>query len=191
MTPVGVVLAGGAGRRLGGAKAIAELAGRPLVDRPLAALAAVVGRRAVVARGDTALPALEAGVELWLEPDGRRHPAVGIAHALACAGGAPVLCVAVDLPLLDAATLRRLLAADDGRHACVVPRAAGVLQPLCALWRPEAAEVLAGGGEAPMRALVGALDPLMLHLEDARPFCNVNTPEELAAVAAGLGRPVG
>jgi molybdenum cofactor guanylyltransferase len=36
----GVVLAGGRGSRLGGAKAMAELAGRPLIAYPLAALAA-------------------------------------------------------------------------------------------------------------------------------------------------------
>ena len=37
--PVGVVLAGGQGRRLGGKKATATLGGRPLLSYPLQALA--------------------------------------------------------------------------------------------------------------------------------------------------------
>ena len=40
--PLGVVLAGGAGARLGGAKALARLAGEPLLLRPLRALGEAV-----------------------------------------------------------------------------------------------------------------------------------------------------
>jgi molybdopterin-guanine dinucleotide biosynthesis protein A len=52
---LGVVLAGGRGSRLGGAKPTAELAGRPLISYPLAALAEAGLEAAVVAKPDTDL----------------------------------------------------------------------------------------------------------------------------------------
>lgn len=179
MRPVGVVLAGGAGRRLGGDKAMARLDGVPLLHHVLQALAAVTDRQAVVAKEETVLPALGADVALWREPAQPRHPAVGILHALGCAGGAPVLCVAVDLPLLDPGVLRLLLAADDGTRACVAARAEGALEPLCAIWHPASASVLAPGSARPMRELLGALDARAVDVPDPASLLNVNTPEDL------------
>ena len=59
---VGVVLAGGAGRRLGGDKAVASLNGRALLDYALRTVRRAVGEAVVVAKRDTVLPALPAGV---------------------------------------------------------------------------------------------------------------------------------
>ena len=65
MAPVGVVLAGGAGRRMGGAKATALLAGRPLVAWAVEALrAGGLDEVAVAAKASTVLPALD--VPVWL-----------------------------------------------------------------------------------------------------------------------------
>ncbi|MBA2348618.1 MAG: molybdenum cofactor guanylyltransferase [Solirubrobacterales bacterium] len=180
MTPVGVVLAGGAGRRMGGGKAAVLLDGVPLLHRVLAPLSAVTDAQAVVARADTQLPLLDPAVKVWREADdGPRHPAHGIAHAIERAGGRAVLCVAVDLPLLDAATLRVLLAGDDGRSPCVVARVAGELEPLCALWRPTAAATLARAGKERMRQLVATLDPCVVDVPDPTRLTNVNTPDDL------------
>ncbi|HVS28670.1 MAG TPA: NTP transferase domain-containing protein, partial [Solirubrobacteraceae bacterium] len=115
-TPVGVVLAGGAGRRLGGlGKASIELAGRPLLDYPISALREVCAEVAVVAKRDSRLPALPASVARWNEPDEPRHPLTGILHALERSAGRGVLVCAVDMPLVDAATLRALLALANAR----------------------------------------------------------------------------
>ncbi len=183
MSAVGVVLAGGRGRRLGGDKAIVELDGVALLLYPLRALAAVTHSQAVVAKGDTELPELPPGVATWREPDVPRHPLTGVTHALRCARGASVLCCAVDLPLLNAPTLQRLLDADDGLHACVVPRVDGHLEPLCALWHPRSLETLdrLPAGLA-MREVVAALDPLEVAFADPRPFTNVNAPEDLLTI---------
>ncbi len=183
MSAVGVVLAGGRGRRLGGDKATVELDGVALLLYPLRALAAVTPTQAVVAKRDTRLPELPPGVATWHEPDAPRHPLTGVTHALRTARGAPVLCCAVDLPLLDAATLRRLLDADDGRHACVVPRVDGRLEPLCALWHPRSRRTLdrLPPGLA-MREVVAALGPLEVAFTDPRPFTNVNAPEDLPTI---------
>lgn len=94
-----------------------------------------------------------------------------------------MLCIAVDLPRLDASVLRLLLDADDGTHACVVARAEGAVEPLCAIWHPSAAPALAGAFESPMRALVGALHASVVEVLDPGALLNVNTPEDLARAA--------
>ncbi len=187
MSAVGVVLAGGRGRRMGAGKATVELDGVALLHYPLRALTAVTDEQAVVAKGDTRLPELPAGVALWIEPDAPRHPLTGVTHALRTAEADRVLCCAVDLPLLDAATLRRLLDADDGRRACVVPRVDGRVEPLCALWHPRALDELVRLAAAPdmaMRDVVASLDHLEVAFPDPRPFVNVNAPEDLASLEA-------
>jgi len=183
MSSVGVVLAGGRGRRMGGDKALVELDGMALLHYPLRALAAVTQTQAVVAKATTRLPPLPSGVATWAEPDEPCHPLTGILHALRTARRRPVLCCAVDLPLLDPVTLRRLLGADDGRHACVVPRVVGRLEPLCAVWHPRALRRLeALPALTPMRELVAALDPLEVAFDDPRAFRNVNAPDDLLTI---------
>ena len=116
MDVVGAVLAGGAGSRLGGSKAAALLAGRPLLSYPLAALRAAVGEVAVVAKADTELPAVGYGVLIWREPDEPRHPLAGIVEALRRAEGRPVVVLACDLPFVTAELVRELVARRRGRR---------------------------------------------------------------------------
>jgi molybdopterin-guanine dinucleotide biosynthesis protein A len=66
------VLAGERGRRMGAPKALAELAGEPVIARPLAAATAAGLDAVVVAKPDTALPPL--GVPVWEEPATPVHP---------------------------------------------------------------------------------------------------------------------
>ncbi len=177
--PIGVVLAGGAGRRLGGDKATAPLGGRPLIERPLGALAAIVGELAVVAKAATVLPPLP-GVVVWREPDAPRHPLSGIVEALARSGGRSVLVCAVDLPFVSTETLRRLAAADGE-----VAVAGG--QPLLGRFGPSVAAVLADavGAGRPAREVVAGLDATVVAVPEAELF-NVNTPADLAAAEARL-----
>jgi len=171
---IGVVLAGGAARRMGGEKATALLAGRPLVVWALEALReAGFERRAVVVKRDTALPELD--VPVWIEPDEPRHPLAGVAYALEH-GGDDVVTLPVDLPLVPAALLRELAEA----QGCAMVRG----QPLLA--RFAAGTALAPGGRVTDAVL--ALEPAIL---DAGPesLLNVNTPADLAAAEALLTRP--
>ncbi|MCW2986914.1 MAG: molybdenum cofactor guanylyltransferase [Conexibacter sp.] len=178
---VGVVLAGGLGRRLGGDKAIVELEGRALVHYPLEVLHEVCDEVAVVAKRDTILPALGGLADLWIEPDEPRHPLVGVAHALQLAAGRPILAVAVDLPLMDAATLRWLLSVEVGDDACaVVPRVHGRLQPLCAVYTPRALPGLASfDADARTTDVVVGLGIREVDPPDPGAFFNVNRPEDL------------
>ena len=178
--PVGVVLAGGLGRRLGGDKAIVELEGRPLALYPLEALHEVCDEVAVVAKRDTLLPPLSGLADLWIEPDAPRHPLTGVVHALRLAAGRAILVVAVDLPLMDAATLRAIAATGPGGAAAVLPRVHGRLQPLCALYTPRALAGLEAFDEAARATdVVAALGICELQPADPTAFYNVNRPEDL------------
>ncbi len=170
-------MAGGLGRRMGGQKAVVEVDGALLIERPLAALrAAGIEDVVVVAKRDTVLPP---GLEVWLEPDEPRHPLTGLHHALREAAPRGVFVAAADLALLDAATVQRVLA--EPGHVAVVPRAGGRLQPLCALYGAAALERLAT--EGPLTAAVEALQPHIVEFDDDTPFFNVNTPEDLARLS--------
>jgi molybdopterin-guanine dinucleotide biosynthesis protein A len=181
---IGVLLAGGSGRRLGaGSKPSALLAGRPLASYPAAALSQVCDRLAVLCKSDTELPALP-GVERWDEPDTPRHPAVGIVHALETAG-APVLVCAADMPFVTGDACRTLLAA-AGAGPAVVATAEGSLQPTFALYAPAAVDALrAALPDGPLTRAVEGLDPVRVALPAAL-VRSVNTPEELAEAEALL-----
>jgi molybdopterin-guanine dinucleotide biosynthesis protein A len=172
----GVVLAGGLGRRMGAPKATAELAGRPLISYPLAALAEVCDRVVAVAKADSELPP---GVERWNEPDDPRHPIAGITHALQRAGRPIVVCAA-DMPFATPAVLGQV--ADDLRPSvkAVVAVCEGRLEPLLAAYALEALEVLAEAtGDEPLRRTVERLMPVLVDVGPEVVF-NVNTTDDLA-----------
>jgi molybdopterin-guanine dinucleotide biosynthesis protein A len=192
--PIGVLLAGGRGSRLGGAKALAPLGGKPLICHALAALRAAVGEVAIVAKPDTALPGI-AGVAVWREPAEPRHPLVGIVHALARAAGRPVLVCAADMPFVSVAVLSALAAADPaGAPAVVATSADRGLQPLLGCYQPEAGELLAAAaaeGTASVRRVVSGLRPRLVEVTDPQVLFNVNSAEDLAVAEAALTGGVG
>ncbi len=99
--PVGVVLAGGRGQRIGGDKAVVTLAGRPLLSYPVQAMLGALDDVVVVAKPSTVLPGL-GDVAVWEEPEHPSHPLVGIAEALRRADGRWVLICAGDMPFVPA-----------------------------------------------------------------------------------------
>ncbi|HMJ03728.1 MAG TPA: NTP transferase domain-containing protein, partial [Conexibacter sp.] len=188
--PIGVVLAGGAGRRIGGAKATVALCGRPLLLYPLRVLQAVLAEVVVVAKAGTELPPLP-GVPVWTEPDEPRHPLAGIVHALERAAppaGIPgearaILVCAGDLPFASPELVELVAHADAVGGPALVPRVGGRLQPLLARYEPAARVPLAAAlARRPLPSLIGAvtaLAPQVLELDDELPFFNVNAPEDL------------
>jgi molybdopterin-guanine dinucleotide biosynthesis protein A len=176
---------------MGGAKATAELRGRPLISYPLEALGEALGEVVILAKADTELPSI-AGVPVWVEPSTPRHPLTGIVHALGCAAGREVLVCAADMPLVTPALVNRIALADPEGRPAVVPSCGGELQPLLALYLPAAAGALDRGAAAagrPLRMEVAAIGPRLLEIEDRQSFLNVNTPEDLLRAAAALGAP--
>ena len=186
--PIGVILAGGLGRRIGGAKATVGLRGRPLICYPLEALREALDEVVILAKVDTDLPSLK-GASVWIEPSARRHPLGAIVHALGLAAGRAVLVCAADMPFVTPALVTRIAMTDPAGAPAVVPSCAGELQPLLALYLPAAAAAFdsaAIDAGRPLRREVAAIGPRLLEIEDRRAFFNVNTPEDLLHAAAIL-----
>lgn len=188
--PIGVVLAGGRGRRMGGAKAMAELGGKPLISYALREMTAALGDVAVLAKADTDLPSLP-GTTVWVEPQSHAHPLVGIRQALALATGRAVLVCAADFPLVTADLLRRIAVVDGRGAPAVIASAQGRPQPLLGRYEPMALGVLSDperAGDRPLIEAVSAIGPRLLEVEDAGTLFNVNTPDDLLQAAAMLDR---
>ena len=188
--PIGVVLAGGRGRRLGGCKAVAQLCGRPMISYPLAALEAVLGEVVVVAKAETELPSLPSHTGLWSESESLQHPLIGLRTALELARGRTVLVCAVDLPLVNPALVRRLALAEPESAPAVVASQGDAIQPLLGRYSCRALELLPGADpEIPLRTAVRALEPQRIEVSDPLELFNVNTPADLARAAALLCGP--
>ncbi|HWF33729.1 MAG TPA: molybdenum cofactor guanylyltransferase [Solirubrobacteraceae bacterium] len=185
--PIGVILAGGLGHRLGGAKATVELRGRPLLSYPLAVLREALAEVVIVAKADTELPAGLEGVPVSIEPSLPRHPLTGIVHALGFAAGRAVLVCAADMPFVTPELVTRIAGADPQGAPAVVPLTGEALQPLLALYLPGAFDGRAVDSGRPLRTLVAELGPRLLAVEDGGPFFNVNTREDLRRAEAILG----
>jgi len=181
---IAAVLAGGAASRMSGEKAEALLAGRRLAEYPTAALTRAGLKPFLVTKADR--PLSISGVETVIEPREPRHPLLGIATALRAAGGAAVLVVACDLPMLPAEMLAWLA---DKRGAAVIPQVDGRLQPLAALYRPECLAVIEAGINSGRSVTSTVLDlgpvvieePELARFGDPETsFHNVNTRADLA-----------
>lgn len=180
---IGAVLAGGAGRRLGGAKATVELDGRPLIAYAVDAVEGAGLEPLVVAKPSSALPDL--GCRVLHEPEQPQHPLSGIVAAIADAGERPVVALACDMPLVSPALLAALAAAEE---PVVVPILDGQVQPLPGRYSVAALPALRGAlsNLEPLRRAVESLRPRTLGERELRPFgdpqrlCfNVNTEADL------------
>lgn len=182
--PMGVILAGGAGRRMGGDKVFAPLAGRPLVAHVIDRLAPQCRVLAINAAPD---PRLDA-IGLPIVPDGAaggHGPLSGILAAMDWAadrGAAHVLTAPVDTPFLPMDLARRLGTVEA---PVVLARSADGLHGTCGLWevglRPQLAAALANGTRkvTEFTAAHGA-QSVPFPEPDPPPFLNVNRPEDLA-----------
>ncbi|HSJ18098.1 MAG TPA: molybdenum cofactor guanylyltransferase [Solirubrobacterales bacterium] len=185
---VGAILAGGRSTRMGTAKAVVELAGRPLLLRAVAAVEAASLEAVVVAKPDSPLPRFEGRV-VHESPE-PLHPLRGIVTALEVAGGRPVVALACDMPLVPAPLLEWLAGL---KSATAVVRAGGRIQPLLARYEPAVAPALARAmaADAPAHEAVSQLDPRVIAEDELARFgdpelicLNVNTPADLERAEA-------
>lgn len=199
MRTLGVLVAGGAGARLGLGvpKALVRIGGTTLLARAIATLASACDEVVVVAPATLALPA-DPRARRVDDPPGMSGPLAGMVAGFAAASWERAFVLGVDFPFLTAATVKALLdrfGAARGADA-VVPTPGGVAQPLAAAYAPPARDVLAArlaaGERAPGRA-IAALSVLALDGEalgslpgGADAFFNLNTPADLAAARACL-----
>lgn len=199
----GVILAGGRSRRFGEAdKAIAELAGVPMIRRVADRLATVVDELVVNCRSDQvediahAVEDLRLDVRFATDPEPDQGPLVGIRTGLRRAEAQYAAVVACDMPFVDPGFLGELFDRAAGHDAAVARLEDGWYQTTQAVYRREAmAEACDRAVNRGDRRVVDAFDDLdVVVLEEADvlaeapigTFDNVNTPAEFEAAAARI-----
>lgn len=191
---LGVILAGGLGRRIGGDKALIPLADRPLIAHVRDRLAPQVAALVVNANGDAArlaflgLPVIADGV-----PD---HPGplagvlTGLEHA-AAHGHTAIITAPTDCPFLPTDLVARLAAAipSGGPPSIICAASGGRRHPVAALWPVAlAADLRTALVDQGIRRMEQAMDrhPVVtVPFADTPPdpFFNVNTADDLLTAA--------
>lgn len=201
MTPdggiVGVVLAGGRARRMGGGdKGLLALDGRPLLAHVIARAGPQVSRLVLNANGD---PARFAAFGLPVVADavpGFAGPLAGVLAGMEWArrhvpGGRWLASFAADTPFFPLAMVARLVAAIDAEGAEIASVAsAGRRHPVFALW-PRSLEAdlrwaVENEGVRKIEAWTQRHPVAVVSFDDddGDPFFNINEPADLAAAAA-------
>jgi molybdopterin-guanine dinucleotide biosynthesis protein A len=193
----GVVLAGGAARRYGGApKGLLAVGGGRILDHVVDAVQAVTGKPPLLIANAPEGPTWRPDLETI--PDARPgFGSLGGIYTAVTAGSGPVLCVAWDMPFVTVPLLRALVGRfERGDVDAVLPESSGRrgLEPLCAVYGPACGPAIA------QRLASGDLQAISFHadvrvgivpLAEVRTFgapedlfFNVNTPEDLARAEA-------
>lgn len=190
--PHGLILAGGEGRRMGGAhKALLPLAGRPLLVHVMARIAPQVCDLAVNA--NEVPPELEALVPVGAailgdSLPGRPGPLAGVLagldHLAAQGLAGPLLTVPTDTPFLPGDLAERLCARQQECGTVVCAGSSNRRHPVIALWPQGAREVIRSSlarDERKVGLLLEALGAVteFWNVEAGDPFFNVNTPADL------------
>jgi len=186
---IGVVLAGGEGRRFGGPKGGVVLGGSTLADRAARALKPLCGSVIIsVARGTGNPATAYASVE---DEGTRRGPLGGIAAAFAATGSADLIVLACDYPAVGTSFLRSMLAAARDADDLVMPvDPSGRDHPLVALWRRSAEPVVRAALAEETYKVQALLPDLAVHrlpsvlfpnFDLGRVLANVNWPADLEA----------
>jgi molybdopterin-guanine dinucleotide biosynthesis protein A len=202
LTPLGVILAGGQSRRMGGGdKGLRKLGGQTLLARVIDRLRPQVGAMAINANGDPArlrdygLPVIADSVADY------PGPLAGVLAGLDWAAGrgaSHIVTAAADTPFFPTDLVQRLIAAAAAGKTPLAsarslsPRRGMSRHPTFGLWpvalREDLREALAGD----MRKIIVWTDRHGCALAEFAsdpfdPFFNVNTPEDMA-IAESLAR---
>jgi len=190
----GYVLAGGASRRFGADKALAEIGGRTLLSRACEMLSQAAGSAQVVAPAGRYL---DQNIKLIQDRWPDEGPLGGIITALRttsndATGESWNLILSCDMPFLTRDLLSYLYRrAASGEAEVVVPQSDYGLEPLCACWRTSAVDSLQSLFDGGMRKVTDAMKQLRMEILDethwkrfdsaGRLFWNMNTRQDYQA----------
>lgn len=185
----GLVLAGGHSKRMGQDKAGIAIGGSTQLERAFGLLSHLVMRAFVSVRSDQREDPLRTPYAQIVDAGEVQGPIAGLRAAQLAHPEVAWLVLAVDLPLLDAATLQNLIARRDPARVATAYRSShdSLPEPLCAIYEPAAAPAiaawLAAGKNCPRKFLLQS-DTLLLEQPNPQSLDNVNTPAELAAATS-------
>lgn len=201
MTPnphiLGVILAGGSARRMGGGdKGFADLAGQPMLARVIGRFAPQVSRLILNANGDANR---FAAFDLPVIADAEKSAIVGsgpLAGLLAAmdwaSSGVPdvtaIASVSTDVPFLPTDLVSRLNA-ERGSGAAIAS-CAGRLHPVIGIWPLDLKDAIHSAlenGQRSVEAFAKAANATTVHFplvsiggQTIDPFFNANTPDDLS-----------
>lgn len=191
----GLILAGGASKRMQRDKAALKYQGKTQLDRAFAVLDRHLRRVFVSVRADQTSDPTRAHLPMIVDSVKGEGPIVGIRSAFAAHPNVSWFVLACDLPFFSEALVYPLVRARDAEGIATSLATAyksahdGLPEPLCAIWEPSAAKLLAeyqaAGGRCPRKFLIRH-DARLVDLPDPGALDNVNTPEEYSQAVAAL-----
>ena len=192
MTLVVAILAGGAGRRIGGDKPHRLLGGARLLDRAMTTARAIAAPMILVVREPDQVDGFAGTVVL--DTPGIAGPLAGLFSALAWAadaGADRVLTLPCDMPFLPADLYPRLESALTEDVGAAVAASGGRLHPVCALWRTTTTPTLARRASEGRLSLRGLSETVGYAVVDwpvdrGDPFININTADDMATAEMTL-----
>jgi molybdopterin-guanine dinucleotide biosynthesis protein A len=185
-----VILVGGVGRRMGGVdKPLMLLAGRPLLSYVIEALAPQTPYIALATRADPE-PYRHFGLPLLPDSIADQGPLTGLRSALEWAkatvpDASHVALLAGDTPFIPSDLFSRLRVARSPSPSCIFAASKGQIHYSTGIW-PLSAHALLETVESENsdRSLRGLAHHIGLEtaewIDDADPFFNINTPDDLA-----------
>ena len=200
--PAALVLAGGRSTRFGERdKAVADLAGTPMIRRVVDRIAPVVDEVVINCRAGQVDPITDAlvgsgfGATFAVDRDPDEGPMAGIARGLEAVSAEYALVVACDMPFVDPDFAAYLFERAAG-HDAAVPRPDEWYQTTQAVYRTEAMAAACRRAldrdEHRIVAPLSELDDVVVDASEIEQvasldtFENVNTPEEFAAATERL-----
>ncbi len=189
----GLLLSGGASRRMQRDKASLEYGGEAQLLRAWRLLSAVCDRAFVSIRPEQEHDPLRASLPTLSDRYDAVGPVAGILSAQDAYPDAAWLVLACDLPLLDESTLRRLVSARAPGTDAIAFRSRfdDLPEPLCAIWEPSSHVLLREKHDAGRFCPRGTLKHLRTTLlpPPGDALDNINTPEEFERVSQSLEQP--
>ena len=188
----GLILAGGGSRRMGVDKGLIEYHGQAQVRWLIELLGKYCAtvRVSVSSRQDQSGDYASTATIVDHQPG--LGPAAGLISAWNTVPDAAWLLVAVDMPLLDRATLTALTDGRSRAHLATAFRHGdGVLEPLCTIWEPAARVLLERRlerGDASLRRLLESGPVRVLTPPTPEALSSVDSPEHRNRIRRRLGK---
>jgi molybdopterin-guanine dinucleotide biosynthesis protein A len=184
---IGGVLVGGQSRRMGRPKQLVKMGGVTMIERVVCALAGEVEEVALLGAGPVPV-SLE---NVWSVPDADdcRGPMAGVLGAMRAEPRACWVIAACDQPLLRPEAVSWLVSLRRAGLWALLPSLDGFVEPMPALYEPEARILLEAAAAANNYALHGLASSARVATPEPpktlrRCWFNANTPGELSCLRA-------
>lgn len=168
-----IILAGGRSSRLGANKALVPLNDKPLISYILDVVEYIFDDIVVVSRDELGL---STKASIVLDKSDVYSPISGVLEGIKHISNFSFFLVACDMPFIDMAVVRELLAKHDDSRDCTVAKSSKGLEPLCAVYKNKLFE--SAEPTQSIQSLITKSSFMPVDVPDEFVF-NVNTPEEL------------